>query len=364
MVTAFVGLPCQIQALKKANIMLNKFKDTFSIGLFCRENWCYSCMRALVEGDHGIDLSSVKKFEIKGNSMLISYNREVIEIPLSESRPYVRLCCQVCLDFSSELSDVSVGSLGSPNGWSTLILRTDYGIKIVEGAKKEGYIEVRSIKDSGIRSIRNISREKKEESLKEAKVMEKSGINVPHILTKDDIDLEDFKYYSKDKNFSDLEFNVVDNGFCVSCGTCAAICPYDVLELPNERPRLLKACPSGCNLCYLACPRTSFQIPAIEEKIEFASRIRDEDLGYYAKILAARTKVSSIKGQDGGVVTSLLMYALDSGLIESAVTVTHGDMPWKPKATIVKNKIELLKTSGSIYSVSTTMQSLRDSFIK
>ena len=45
------------------------------------------------------------------------------------------------MDFTSEQSDISVGSVGSPDGWSTIILRTEKGLKLLKNAEKDGYIK-------------------------------------------------------------------------------------------------------------------------------------------------------------------------------------------------------------------------------
>ena len=43
------------------------------------------------------------------------------------------------MDFTSELSDISVGSVGSEEGWSTIIVRTDKGLELLKNAEKDEY---------------------------------------------------------------------------------------------------------------------------------------------------------------------------------------------------------------------------------
>jgi coenzyme F420 hydrogenase subunit beta len=40
--------------------------------------------------------------------------------------------CAYCDDFTAKLADISVGSVGSPDGYSTVIVRSDAGKKLLE----------------------------------------------------------------------------------------------------------------------------------------------------------------------------------------------------------------------------------------
>jgi coenzyme F420 hydrogenase subunit beta len=360
MTTAFVGVPCQIQALRKTNELVDKFKETISIGLFCRENWSFSCMRALVEDDYGVSLDEVEKFDIKKGKLKLTHKGETTEIPLAETQPYVRINCQICLDFSAELADVAVGAVGTPKGWSTLIVRTKQGSTLVDGAIENGYIEARDIAlvKPGIGIIERLTKEKIEENLAESRRREDAGIKVPHVWSMKDETFDEFVKYAEGKQFDELEYIVVDSGACVSCGACAAVCPVDIIKFEDYRPIKVGDEKEGCNLCYLVCPRTSMQIPAIEKTIDFlGSR---SDIGYYSKILAARSVSEKIKGQDGGVVTALLAYALDNEKVDRVVTVKQGKRAWDPDTAVVEKTKDLLKTAGTVYSMAITMEALRE----
>ncbi|RMF90757.1 MAG: hydrogenase [Methanobacteriota archaeon] len=362
MTTAFVGVPCQIQALRKTQELVGDFKDTVSIGLFCRENWSFSCMRALVEDDYGVKMESIDRFDIKKGKLKLFHGDSVTDIPLAKTHPYVRINCQICLDFSAELADVSVGAVGTPKGWSTVIVRTKKGAELVDGAAAKGYIEVKDIGEvkPGVGIIKRLSKEKREENLAEARRREEKGIKVPHIYSMNDESFDAFVEYAKGKQFAELEYIVIDTGACVSCGACAAVCPVDIIKFDDYRPVKVGEEKEGCNLCYLACPRTAMPIPAIEKTIDFAGDDRDEQLGRYVKILAGRAVSDKIEGQDGGVVTALLAYALDTGEVERVVTVKQGERAWEPDTAIVRDSKELLDTAGTIYSMAVTMEGLRE----
>jgi coenzyme F420 hydrogenase subunit beta len=46
-----------------------------------------------------------------------------------------------CPDFANDFADISVGGLGSPDGYTTTVIRTSIGQKIYNGAKHDRLIE-------------------------------------------------------------------------------------------------------------------------------------------------------------------------------------------------------------------------------
>jgi coenzyme F420 hydrogenase subunit beta len=89
-------------------------------------------------------------------------------------------------------------------------------------------------------------------------------------------------------------------------------------------------------------------------------RIKDE-MGFIKDIVAAKTTDEKIKemGQDGGLVSTLLMYLFDNNKIDAAI-VSEYDEKLRPIPKIIYNKDELLKSSGTRYSISSNILPLRD----
>jgi coenzyme F420 hydrogenase subunit beta len=61
---------------------------------------------------------------------------------------YKRDRCLVCIDFTSELADVSVGDVfqrreENPR-WGAALVRTEIGQHLVEGATSKGYLEIKA----------------------------------------------------------------------------------------------------------------------------------------------------------------------------------------------------------------------------
>jgi len=146
-------------------------------------------------------------------------------------------------------------------------------------------------------------------------------------------------------SFGRLMREVVDTGVCTHCGACVATCEFLVWD-ESEKPKLTGKC-TGCGVCYAQCPRTI---------------IAPRDLiGRFQAAYTGRALNPEIKGQDGGVVTALLLYALEKKLIDCAVvTAKSPTEPWKPEPKVVFTKEELLETSGSVYSHCQTLIGLID----
>ena len=141
---AVVGLPCQVAGLR--NIQYHPYiskhgaergrngkpakipKIEYIFGLFCTEKFEYS---ELVKKVDSLDISmdDVVKCDVKGKNFIISTESEDYPISLADIKASPG--CLMCRDFDAELADISFGDKGSPDGFSTIVVRTDKG-KIIE----------------------------------------------------------------------------------------------------------------------------------------------------------------------------------------------------------------------------------------
>jgi coenzyme F420 hydrogenase subunit beta len=166
--------------------------------------------------------------------------------------------------------------------------------------------------------------------------------------------------------FDRLKDEVISQGICNGCGSCAAVCTANCIKISGGEPmqierdiseqELGKLC-LDCGVCMMACPKTSLLLPEVEKKWGVSNNVW------------ARVAKSSDQGilnvcQDGGIVTSLLWYAMDRGIINSTVVIGMDD--WKPTPRIVTSYQDLLDTSGSKYSPSASFSVLspQDAIIK
>ena len=155
---AVVGLPCQINGLRKLQYFPYHAKHDFElgkdgkpvklpkieylIGLFCMEKFEYNSLKEVLS-KYGIDIKDVEKFDIKKGKLLVYVNGEKKEIDLKE----IEICsgCKMCRDFDAELADVSIGSVGSPNGYSTIIIRTEKGEEIKNAVELKEGVDIEAI---------------------------------------------------------------------------------------------------------------------------------------------------------------------------------------------------------------------------
>ena len=147
---AFVGTPCQIQAIRKIEaVPLKKYSSLlkFTIGLMCTESFSYQgLMEKHIQETLGINLNDIKKMNIKGKILVTKKSGETTAIPLAEAKQFARKGCVPCTDFSSELADISTGGLGL-DGWTFTIIRTEKGQEIFEGAEKTGMLKTRPVEE-------------------------------------------------------------------------------------------------------------------------------------------------------------------------------------------------------------------------
>jgi len=74
----------------------------------------------------------------------VTVGEEFHQIPLDDIRAFIRPSCQVCLDMTSELSDLSVGTVEGEEGWNTVIVRTARGEDLLRLAESKGVLETRA----------------------------------------------------------------------------------------------------------------------------------------------------------------------------------------------------------------------------
>jgi len=168
-----VGTPCQIRAVRKMQFSRHgayKYgsKVTLTIGLFCMESFYYD--RLIKEYlPQKTDLSKISKFSIrKGKFIVEAGGAKVVDVALNEVKAYARGSCHFCTDFTAELADISVGSVGSPDGWSTVLVRSVKAKDIFDEAVNAGFIECKPLDQvkPGLTSVLKLSKSKKEKAKK------------------------------------------------------------------------------------------------------------------------------------------------------------------------------------------------------
>ncbi len=163
----FVGTPCQIQALRKVKTLEEPYefgqeKIAVLVGLFCMENFDYdTLMDGLVKAKFGLEPNDVARFEIKkGMFRVIDKEGLAHEVKIEETDAFTFKGCGPCFDFASELADISVGSVGSGEGWSTVLTRTDVGERLYASALAAGAVQEKAISEKGLALAKRLAANK------------------------------------------------------------------------------------------------------------------------------------------------------------------------------------------------------------
>ena len=157
-----VGSPCHIQSIRylkhKGLPLASAVKLT--VGLFCRENYEYACIAEKIRAK-GVDINQVDKLDVS-DEFNIYTGRKRLSLPITDVKSCVPRHCLVCQDFAAELADIAIGSDGSPEGWSTVIIRTEQGEKVFAGMEQMRLVETKAIER--ISDIQEIASRKKEKA--------------------------------------------------------------------------------------------------------------------------------------------------------------------------------------------------------
>lgn len=161
---AVVGSPCQIETIQKMRL-LRIFPSNlviFTIGLFCFESFLLQeAERRYLEEKIGATLEEVERINLKDGLIVNLRDGKTAKIALEELNPIVRPACLACTDFANFSADISVGGLGSPEGYTTTIVRNQFAITIIEDVLKRGYLT--EIPRRGIiKKVVDVARKKEE----------------------------------------------------------------------------------------------------------------------------------------------------------------------------------------------------------
>jgi len=171
--------------------------------------------------------------------------------------------------------------------------------------------------------------------------------------------------------WKELFSEVVTSGLCTGCAACVVVCPHPVLDYETDNgvykpfhldldggPDDCTHGQKGCTMCTRACPRFRNWESEIDTHRFGRDRTDDEVWGIGDVLLARATDESLVEGgQDGGVVSILLIYALEHDLIDAAlVSGLEGDgSTWVAKPVVARTKEDVLKTAQSRYTYSANL---------
>ena len=169
--------------------------------------------------------------------------------------------------------------------------------------------------------------------------------------------------------WKELYAEVVTTGLCTGCAGCVVACPHDVLGYTDSggvyKPFHLEEelgpadCghgQRGCTSCTRACPRFRAWEVEIDTHMFGRPRLAFEVEGVTKDVILTRATDAQVAemGQDGGLVSAILIWALEKGYIDAAlVSYLEGDgSTWKAIPGVARTKEEILAAAGSRYTYS------------
>jgi coenzyme F420 hydrogenase subunit beta len=149
---------------------------------------------------------------------------------------------------------------------------------------------------------------------------------------------------------------------CIGCGSCVTVCPFNCLDYVDGKPVVAKEC-KLCGICAQVCPRYNLSVPSLERLVFGRTREENEKFGINRSAVIAQSTDNRILrvAQDGGIVMSLLVYALENGVIDGAVlSGVEETEPLKAVPKLATTAEEILACGGTRYTYSPSMLALRD----
>ena len=151
---AVVGTPCEVQGLRA--MQARRWPTgahrvdavVLTIALMCTKNFDYEALTLRELRDkRGVDLDRVSKMDVIRGRMIVEYRdgELAVDEPVKDFHGAALKGCDECADFLGRSADISVGSVGSMTGWTSVIIRTERGRLAFQAARPK--LDVRGLDD-------------------------------------------------------------------------------------------------------------------------------------------------------------------------------------------------------------------------
>ncbi len=152
---AIVCTPCEAKTARKIQQTLNNDCKITIIGLFCFEAFNIAKLKDEIKARFDVDLDKAEKTQVQHGKFMMYFDGKEISCKVKDLDVAAEGACRFCDDFTSHQADISVGSVGSKKGYSTVIIRTKAGEKLLkklnfskEPVDKEEIIKLTKFKHS------------------------------------------------------------------------------------------------------------------------------------------------------------------------------------------------------------------------
>ncbi len=157
---------------------------------------------------------------------------------------------------------------------------------------------------------------------------------------------------------------IVDSGKCIGCASCVTICPVDVFDYVDERPvdTRTDAC-VYCVMCTDVCPVLRPPDADQDAFVDYRTPTNEEGYGLYSYGLYTRATDPELldRGQDGGMVSALLIHGLENGTLGGAILGdVEPDNNQIGRHKLARDRAEVLSCAASRYTYSPNTLALQD----
>jgi coenzyme F420 hydrogenase subunit beta len=129
---AIVCTPCEAKVARKIQQTLKNECQITVIGLFCFEAFNKAKLKEELRTRLGIDLDKVEKTQIRHGKFTAFADGKEYSCKVKDLDGAAEKACSYCDDFTSRFADISVGSVGSKKGYSTVIVRSGVGKNLLK----------------------------------------------------------------------------------------------------------------------------------------------------------------------------------------------------------------------------------------
>ncbi len=149
---AVVGTPCEIEGIKAMQARPWTWGSaqveaiTLTVALLCTKSFNYEkLMLEEIRDKRGVDLDSVGRVDVIRGKMIVQdlHGETIFEEPIRDFHGAALKGCDECADFIGHSADISVGSVGSKDGYSSVLIRSEEGLAALEHVRPK--LELREL---------------------------------------------------------------------------------------------------------------------------------------------------------------------------------------------------------------------------
>jgi coenzyme F420 hydrogenase subunit beta len=133
---AVVGTPCEIEGIKAMQARPWTWGSsqveaiTLTVALLCTKSFNYEkLMLEEIRDKRDVNLEEVSRVDVMRGKLIVQdrSGETIFEEPIRDFHGAALKGCDECADFMGHAADISVGSVGSADGYSSVLIRTEEG---------------------------------------------------------------------------------------------------------------------------------------------------------------------------------------------------------------------------------------------